>query len=236
MIKRKVVVIGNSVTIRVRPKTNNDLQNIYSFILNDKLSNYGNYEVVNIGKTRYLTSEFVEDRNRIIKFQPDYYILNVGCVDAPPREIPRWFSDIIFHRRYALLFPLSDFIYKHIIKKYLRKKLMFLRGKKPWVNIEDFRKNIQMFVQDIKQHTTAKIIIIGINKGNSRIENALPGILGSYFDYNNVLIEESRNANCIFVDVSDLESIDHFPDGVHYNKKGHQIIANRLFNLMNYDN
>ena len=38
-----------------------------------------------------------------------------------------------------------------------------------------------------------------------------------------------RNKNKIqFIDVDDLNSAEHFPDGVHYNASGHQIISDRI--------
>jgi len=49
-----------------------------------------------------------------------------------------------------------------------------------------------------------------------------------------VLSQISQNMNCEFVDVSDLESEEHFPDGVHYNEQGHKIVANRLLNKIVY--
>lgn len=232
MTKRRITIIGNSVSLRVRPKTEQDVSKIYSFLLEKQLNNVGLWEVVNLGKSRYLSSEYWGDKDLILATGADYYIINLGCVDAPPREIPLWFSDIIFKRKNEFLFPFFDFIYKHFIKAYLRKIFVKIRNSKPWVGISKFEENMSNMILDLRNNSETKIIILGINKGNDRIERALPGINESYLQYNKILKQLAIKLKCQFIDVRDLDSELHFPDGVHYNELGHKIISQRLMNTI----
>ena len=195
-----------------------------------------NWSIQNMGKSRYLTSEFEFDKEKFIQTKPDFFIINLGCVDAPPREIPLWYSDIIFKRKNLNFFKLANFIYLYIIKKFFRRILILIRFNKSWVNKENFQINIKNIISTLKDSCESKLIFIGINKGNQRIEKSLPGILERYKAYNKILEKVSIMEGTAFVDVSDLESDKYFPDGIHYNVEGHKIIAQRLYQCIKINN
>ena len=229
----KITIIGNSVALRVRPKENgeNRRQNkVYGSLF--RIDAKFDFEVVNLSKTRWMVTEFKDNPDLYLSTFPDYFILNIGCVDAPPREMPLWISDILFRRKKSVFYTPLDFIYKKIVKKYLRKTFVKLRRGKPWVKEKLFAKAYTEMIDRLESETTASIIALGINRGNERIEMELPGCLKNYEKYNNKVrsICESRNIN--FIDVRDLESQHFYPDGVHYNSRGHIEIFKRIYNVI----
>lgn len=187
-----------------------------------------NWEVIKYGKSRYLSSELLNEIDLFLKEDADVYVLNIGCVDAPPREIPEWFSDITFKRKYEKLYPIFNLIYKLIKALHLRKYLVVLRSSKPWVSIDEFKMNMETAISSLKKETGAEIILLGINAGTQRLEEQLPGILDNYVRYNRVLENMGKKKAAKFIDVRDLNYSTHFPDGVHYNENGHKVIAERI--------
>lgn len=226
--RRKVTIISNSVALRVRPLDTSSPPKVYSEILFEYLNQDRKFEVINMGYSRLLTSELKSQKDNYIRTFPHFFILNIGCVDAPPREIPKWYSDIIFHRCCFILHKYASFLYIIIIRKNLRPTLVKLRFRKPWVNKKKFRSNVDEFIQLLKKETFAKVLVVGINSGSDRLEKQLPGITKNYKIYNQILKEVSRKNNAHFIDVLDLNATNHFPDGVHYNNLGHKLVAERL--------
>lgn len=230
MLKKKIYIIGNSVTLRVRPKIDNESEIVYSSLLEKLLDK--NWRVIKHGKSRYLTSELINEIDIFLNEEADIYIINMGCVDAPPRDISKWYSDVLFKRKKTRLYPFFKIIYDFIKILKVRSLLVRLRGQRPWVSIEDFKNNMVSTIQKLKENK-AEIIVIGINKGSERLEKHLPGILNNYQNYNKVLEEISEKEKVRFLDVQDLNHKEHFPDGVHYNENGHKIISERLLRLIN---
>lgn len=230
-LHKKLCIVGNSVTLRVRPRVKNEDKKVYSSILQNLLPD--NWKVLKYGKSRYLSSELLNNIDKFLKHEANVYVLNIGCVDAPPREIPKWYSDIIFKRKWLKLYSIFNGLYRIITTLRLRKYLVYLRKSKPWISKDDFFENMSQSIEKIKATTDSDIIIIGINKGSSRLEQHLPGILKSYANYDVVLKNLCSKYNLKFLDVSDLNPIDHFPDGVHYNELGHKIITKRIIENLN---
>ena len=46
---------------------------------------------------------------------------------------------------------------------------------KSWVTIHKFQENIEKIITQLFNETNAKIVLIGINGGNDRVEKHLPG-------------------------------------------------------------
>ena len=103
-MKKKLCIIGNSVTIKVRPKVDNESDKVYSSLLK-KL--HDGWEVISFGRSRYLSNELLSDLKNFIEINADLYIINIGCVDAPPRDIPLWYSDILKNQKKLNLWPLN---------------------------------------------------------------------------------------------------------------------------------
>ena len=232
--KKKITIIGNSVALRVRPSIQLELDEsyVYGYLLESELNKFdGNslaWTVDNLGLSRLLIKEVYDNSDEYLRSFSDVYIFNIGCVDAPNREIPLWFSDIVFKRKYKIFHSVINTLYISVIKKYLRLPLVALRGHKPWVSETEFKFYFNEVLEMFCKQTSAKIIVMGINAGNQRIENMLPGTMANYRLYSEILKKICLKNQVDFIDVSDLSSENYFPDGVHYNDKGHAEISLRL--------
>ena len=56
--------------------------------------------------------------------------------------------------------------------------------------------------------------------------------MNNYKIYDSILENVAKLYNINFISVKDLNSIDHFPDGVHYNKEGHKAIFKRILKVL----
>jgi lysophospholipase L1-like esterase len=227
--KIKISVVGNSVAIRIRPREENG--QVYSLILKDLMSNSGIKEVIvsNLSVSRLITEEVIDDKDHFLNNDQEITIINLGCVDAPTRDIPLWFSDIIFNRRGKLLQAIFNPIYQYVIPKF-RSKLVRMRGYNSWVSLDRFNINMDEIISSLVGKS--KIVVLGINPGNERIEKQLPKTLTRYRLYNEVLQSVCNNHGITFISTLDLKSEEYFPDGVHYNRVGHQLIAGRIFDSL----
>lgn len=234
---KRITIIGSSVALRVRPPSENRILNLNYGELMERNLNSESQELTcivnNLGLSRAITADVLRMKDQISRVRSDYIILNIGAVDAPTREIPLWFSDVIFQRNGKYIHPVFNFIYLYLIKGFLRRPLVYLRLKTSWTSRKKFKRDIDKILKLLLRETSAQIIVLGINKGNDRIKSNLPGSLKKYIVYDNILKEASKKWNCKFVDVEDLNSPEHFPDGVHYNNEGHKVVSDRICRLMN---
>jgi len=221
----KITIVGNSVPLRVRPPCPDEpgANRVYGKILEED-----NVEVVNLSLSRLLSTELEARMDEFIRTSPDTYIIHLGCVDAPSREIPLWYSDVIFGRKLACCKKSFYWFYDKIIKRFLRRTLVRIRSGRSWVSEERFRLLMIKAIKSFLKETSSNILIVGINKGNDRIERCLPGTLAKYLKYDEILRELSGQKRVSYLDVSDMTSDLHFPDGVHFNTAGHEILAKRI--------
>lgn len=236
--KYKIAIVASSVGLRIRPpatsrKENKNYGNILSQMISKSAVFYkDDFEIKNFSKSRLLSSELRDLQDAIAQFNPDLLILNIGAVDAPNREIPRWFSDITFRRKATWFYPIMNFVYQYFIKSFLRKPMVYLRCKSPWVGKRKFEAFTSQFLQFLKKDIHCKTIVLGINAGNFRIEKELPGSLKNYKTYNGILERLANKNNISFASMEDLNSKDHFPDGVHFNTNGHQKCAEKILEFL----
>lgn len=232
--ENRLSVVGCSVGLRIRPPAKDRAANqVYADILKDLLEQKAQrWKIFNNCKSRLLTSELIDCKDHIACQNPDVVVLNVGAVDAPNREIPKWFSDIIFRRKWRFLYGTVLFLYNNLIKRFLRKILVFLRLKTTWVSPKRFRKHLAGYIDFIQKDLNSEILILGINPGNYRIEKQLPGSLSRYREYNGILKDVSKQYGCSYISMADLSSEKYFPDGVHFNEKGHKLCAERIYRVL----
>lgn len=236
LIKR-IIIIGSSVGLRVRPSIAEGGERLrtYGELLQSNVFSGQDANLVfvdNLSASRLLVGEVLYSLDEYIRYFPDVIVLNVGAVDAPNRDIPLWFSDVVFKRKFHFAHGISTRIYKSSLFKKISPKLVKIRGYSSWTKHIDFALKVEEIIYKLQKETHAKIIVLGINSGNVRIDVRLPGTVEKYVIYNKTLNEVSSKMGVSFVDVSDLTSSAHFPDGVHYNGEGHKVIAERIARLL----
>jgi lysophospholipase L1-like esterase len=223
---KNIAVIGNSVAMRVRPPMDFPENKNYSVLLRDD-----GFQMQNLAKGGNTIKSALKELDSIVSAFPDIYILNFGVVDASNREIPRWFFNLVNSSGQAWYNRFSSFIYNGFIKR-IRRQLVFLRGKRPWVRKKAFRKYLTYMLDRLQKETNANIIGLSINLANDRVEKALPGSRKNHRAYNKILSEALKGKRCTFLDLTDLESEKYYPDGVHFSAEGHKIVSQRIVDTL----
>ena len=226
----KISVIGNSVAIRVRPPQKYPDNKNYTQLLEEKLNNDFSEKLVlinNIANGGDTVNDMLSNLDHYVRSFPDFYIINIGVVDASTREIPKCFFNIINNKKEGYCRNFLKLLYNGFIKKH-RRTLVLLSGKRTWIGKSRFRKAYTTLVSNLIKETNARIITLSINKGNSRIEREVPGTIENYKKYSEIIKGISEKFGASYISLDDLESESFFPDGVHFSKEGHEIVADRL--------
>lgn len=218
----KITIIGNSVALRLRPIVEYGHEKNYTQLLQER-----GFQVESLAKGAMTVLEAPHEIDLYIHSFPNAFVLNFGVVDCCSREIPLWFYRLATCNRQDYVSKLCSFLYNYCIKK-IRTPLVFLRAKKPWVSEKQFEQCLDFTVKRISKETDAFIILIGINPTEPRIEKILPGSTLRNCKYDSIIRKIAARHNANFINVSDMKSQKHYPDGVHYNHKGHQIFANKI--------
>ncbi len=226
----KISVIGNSVAIRVRPPQKHPDNRNYTQLLEEILNKDFSKQLIlinSIANGGDTVNDMLSSLDHYVRSFPDIYILNIGVVDASTREIPKWFFNIINNKKEGYCRNFLKLLYNGFIKKH-RRKLVLLCGKKTWISKLRFRKAYTTLVSNLIKETNARVITLSINRGNARIEEEVPGSNKNYKLYSEIIKEVSEEFGAIYILLDDIESDAHYPDGVHFSKEGHKIVADKL--------
>lgn len=229
MKKVKVVVIGNSVGMRVRPPLESPHNMNYSQVLEQLISDHFPDRVVsveNISFHRLMVKDVLESIENYLTKLPHFFIINLGVVDASTREIPLWYANILKNNKSLLGKLFSGFHMRIIVPK--RRLFVKLRGGRSWVKLQSFAESYEKLIQALLKETNARVIALGINQGDKRIEESLPGSMRNYALYNEQIASVTRRFDQSYIEVNDFLTQEDFPDGIHYNAEGHQKLARRL--------
>lgn len=230
----KVTIVGNSVGLRVRPPKAYPNNKNYGMLLEEMLQEkYPDTMVFvkNLCIGRGTLWDILNKRGDILNTFPNYYVVNLGVTDASTREIPLWFSNIVNRNRPSFFKKVLRGFYIHIIRK-IRPHLVLLRGKTTWTSKKNFEIYFDKFIDYLVKEANARIIIISINSANKRIEDELPGSTKNYIEYNEIIKAIADKYNAYYVDFSDIVHEIHAPDGIHFSVEGHEILSNRIFNII----
>lgn len=226
----KITIIGNSVALRTRPPlqypdNQNYSQILYSLMASDDA--YGSIAIDNRAMGATTTYNVSVNIDSFINSFPNIFIINLGVVDASTREVPLWFYRLASSSKAGFIYFLSKAIYRNILIRF-RPFLVRLRGKRSWVSKKKFERNFKQIVHGLSRETNAKIIVMPINIANNRVEKSLPGSRKKHIMYNQVMKKIAETHNHFFIELDELNDVAHYPDGVHFSKKGHEIVSSRL--------
>lgn len=230
----KIVIIGNSVALRVRPPLEAPHNKNYGSVLQDLLSSEypeQTFLVNNKGLSRLLISEVFERFDEYVQEFPDYYIINLGVVDASTREIPLWYANMMRSEKNSLLHQLINGIHYHLIKRH-HAFFVKLRGKKTWISERKFEHYYRRLLGELKKETNARFITLSVNAGNDRIETKIPGSLKNYVKYNELIQKVSAEFGAKYIDTLEIMVSEEVPDGIHFSAEGHQKLAEKIKNVI----
>lgn len=230
MKRIKIIVIGNSVPMRVRPPLAFPNNKNYTVILQGLLENeLGDLriDVDNRAIGASILRDTLNSIESLIQEFPHYYIINFGVVDASTREIPFWFYKYINKPVKSRFKYFCSGLYAHSIQRH-RPFFVKLRGKKSWVHERKFAHQFNLLITALLKETNARLICLSINPASDRIEKQLPGSYQNCIKFNKHIKEIASKHGQMFIDTTELISDGDYPDGVHYSHKGHQVIAAHL--------
>lgn len=227
---KKIIIVGNSVALRIRPPRQNEDDLTYAEILDNNLPTV---MVINraLGATVMpYESTWVDE---MIGYHANCYILNYGVVDACSRSVPRWMWNFINNDdpRRGFIMKVIRFLCSLIEKKF-RKTLTVIRGKRGWSSRSTFAFKYEKMLKLIQKDSIAQIICIGINRPSSRIERFLPGSVRNVQRYNEVIRQLATKYNSVYVETFYDFDESLIPDGVHFNAEGHRKLAAMLLDVI----
>lgn len=227
----KILILGNSVAIRTRPREVQSLN--YGEILKIDLNNtsLSCSQIINKAFSRATIREIYQKKHLFLKENPDLIIFNIGVVDASTREIPLWFANCLKNNENKYIGTIFNSIHHYIFRRY-NSFFVKMRRYKTWIDQDEFEATLYQLSNMIKKETNASLAFIGINNGNQRVEDKIPGSKNNYIIYNRIIEKVANTFGSFFIDVQDLTSEQHFPDGIHYNIEGHKVIAARIKKIL----
>lgn len=229
MKKSKICIIGNSVALRVRPPVEIPNNKNYSQLLRDNSDN--NFDIVNLGYGASTVKDIYGTIDSFIREFPDYYIINLGVVDASTREVPLWFYRLATKKSLNPFYVFNALFYRNILSKF-RRSLVNLRGRRSWISQKRFGKYFELIIKSLVKETNAKIIVLSINEANERVEKQLPGSFRKHRIYNLIMKEITNHYTQIFLDTNKILVLTDYPDGVHFSEAGHKKIAEKLHSII----
>ena len=234
----KITIVGNSVAMRIRPPKEIPDNLNYGQILEKKLSETFPSTIVhveNLSLHRALVQDVLDSIDTYLQSYPNYFIINLGIVDACCREIPLWYSNLINKNKHTLfsrsfLCPL----YYNFIKKN-RKLFVKLRGFRAWENSRGFKTKYKKLLDSIIKETNSKIITLSINPTTNRVELELPGSTKNITAYNNIIKELTIARNQKFLAFDNFITEKYCPDGIHFSLEGHELVAVMLYKYLSQE-
>ncbi len=226
----KITVIGNSVALRVRPPQNHPDNKNYTALLRDHYGTNSEVESKALGATTI--TNWLNMSDQVINSFPDVYIINIGVVDATIREVPLWFYRLSSRNVDNLFTKIFKGLYRGPVSKG-RRMLAMLKGNRSWISKRKFEKRYDRFVGTLLKETNAQIMTLPINVANDRIEKQLPGSRNNHLIFNDLIKKITAKHGQTYLDLNDLTSEEHYPDGVHFNVAGHRMVANKLISHIN---
>lgn len=227
---KKIVIVGNSVALRIRPPRQNEDDVSYAEILDDKLSNTS---VINraVGDTVMPHASVWMDE--LIAYHANCYILNYGIVDACTRSVPRWMWNFIHNDNphHGIIKKILRFLF-NFFETRSRKVLTVIRGKRAWTSRAAFAFKYEKMLRFLQKDTSAQLICIGINRPSARIERFLPGSVRNVQRYNEVIRQLANKYNSVYVETFYDFDETLIPDGIHFNAEGHRKLAGMLLDVI----
>lgn len=234
MIK-KITIVGNSVALRKRPPVSPPFNLTYGELLEKRLNNSSQelYITNNLGKQRNHLRTILGSLDAYVQTFPEYFILNIGIVEATTRDIPIWISDIkdLQEKQFNPFSQFVNFLHLHLVKPH-RSTFVKLRGKTSWYSSREFEKFYDLLISRLQKETNATIILLPINGPSRRLESLAPGTSQNIEKFNAIISSLGARHNLTVVNTKGLDENIHFPDGVHYSQNGHQKIAEQLYDII----
>lgn len=238
----KIGILGNSVSMIMRPPRENRNDKTYAEILEKDDC----YQIIHSGKRGAIISDaygYLEDE--IIRHSPDVVIIHFGIVEAATRIRDRLiykhserddYKNSIFISKYPRTFVDKIQDYSLIIgAKFLELMRRALHRRINWISKQQFEYVLDVYIKQIKKELLCPIIILGVADPGEVLEQKCPGTMEYVHFINGIFANKAKTEDGVyFIDIYSCEEmVGNTPDGSHFNAEGHRVVANKIQTLIN---
>ena len=233
----KIIVIGNSVGLMIRPPRNQSDDLHFAQIIKKKSSQkkLGITEIENRCKAGNIIDDiFVKDMDYLIGNSPEVVIVFLGINEAVSRPLPKFLYQPLNRERYV-----SNMVARFLQKinyganKYLFPYLIRFFSLKGWYRQTAFVSRVEVFIEKLTKETKSLILFASILPCNDRIEAFLPGSKKSIIEFNKELknsLSKYDNVELVEIKSDMLGALTEtlVPDGIHMNSEAHKAFAEKI--------
>ncbi len=239
----RIICLGNSCTFGWKVNLDQTYPKVLEKLLNQNLPQ-PEFEVIDAGMTGYSTFQGVRFLKReILAFHPDIITFSYGWNDMCPSE--REDKDQKFPPQWLL--NLDDFLSQSRFYSFLKFEIMsLLKSRKQTqnekkivyrVSLKDYQTNLKELAK-IAESAGIKVFFLSSPVSSAKVflgpgKTSKPHIANKY--YNKALKETTSELSLPLMDVALLfeDRGDLYDNGreefIHYNSKGHQVIADAIY-------
>ena len=226
----RVMVIGNSVALYVRPRVSGE--RAYPHRLAGLLGPDRPVDLEVCAEnslTAWDLLKVVEDR--LPAFSPDLVIVNVGVVDCTPRILPQRL------RRFFVRGRTRAERASLAAEAMIRRPVVRLLGGASALSLRDFESAIRRIVEIARAEAGARVVCLGLPPTSPRVVREVPGMEDRLRRF-----DEAIRAVCqavpgaLYLDtgalVAEAGGDRVLPDGIHFSAEGHARVAAALVDLV----
>lgn len=174
---------------------------------------------------RALTSDDLKSADFLENYSPHTIILQIGIVDCAPRYFKK--DSII-----VKLVNSSPSFFQIFFWDFV-KKIKNRSDSNSYVTLDNFKKNIENYVERCNNNGVIRLIVIAIPTPGSSMLKSNPGIAKSINRYNEVFKTLSFKGELLIVNpLIQGESNDYLEDGYHLSKHGFDKVFSSLLALI----
>lgn len=238
----RIVVVGQSVGFFVRPPSRSGGPANYAELLEHRLRVRGiEAQVTNSSRWFLLAHEaWMALEPLVLNHSPHVVITNFGMGECQPKMIPtdvlRWM--FTWRQPGSVGSNLLRRVFLRIVNAFYTSISPRLIAHMPWlphrVRPRRFAFVMRRLVETVHKERQALVVMLGANPAGPKLERLLPGTDARSVRYTAILeeIAERSPGDATVIDCRSLvleHGIDEvMPDGIHFNERGHDLVAARL--------
>jgi lysophospholipase L1-like esterase len=221
----KIVIIGSSVALYVRPRDGDG--RLYGHLLEDLGASSADTAVQIWAENSMTVREAVHKlEDRLVAEAPNWVILHLGIVECTPRILPQRLRRRFVRARTSLerLWLAAEAL--------VRRPLVAVLGGAPSMAPRTFEQQLTRLIGVARREARAQVVCIGIPATSERVEEEVPGVGRSIRRFDEAIRGASRRTGAQYLDLEvalrEIGLDRGRPDGIHLSGEGHRLLAAEL--------